>query len=293
MKKTDYFGLALAAGLVLAAGAAAPAFADAGGCVGAGVITRIDGDPNGVDIMRAGAKVTRPRVLEVVCVGDQVSATGGAKITLSIDGRGNVYVGPTPAPYLVAARAGSASLAGNAYRAVSDAVMPDMKRLPWDVRLKGGAGDFAFALPELVQGGQQMSPGSRALLLRVTGGAGPYSAVLTGPDGSVVGQATGNGADLLFQTAAFTPGRYHVSATDSTGVSIAADFTVEAKPVLLPTTYDAITDSEVRAAAAACELARAQSATAALEAEEVLASAPTNGLDRGRVYDLIESYGSD
>jgi hypothetical protein len=130
-------------------------------------------------------------------------------------------------------------------------------------------------------------------LLRVTGGAGPYSAVLTGPGGAMLGQAQGDGADLVFPTADLSPGRYHVVAKDGSGVTIAADFTVDDKAVMLPTTYDAISDSEVRAAAAACELARQQSATDALEAEEVLASAPSNGLDRGRVYDLIESYGAD
>ena len=30
-----------------------------------------------------------------------------------------------------------------------------------------------------------------------------------------------------------------------------------------------------------------------LEAEQLLAAAPANGLDRTRVYNLIESYGDD
>src|ERR1700676_3389713 len=106
-------------------------------CVGAGVVTRIDGDPAAVSIARAGAQVARPRVLEVVCVGDRIAAGGATKVTLSVDGRGQIHV-DARAPYVVAARAGAPSVAGNAYRAVSDQVMPDMKRLPWDVRLKGG-----------------------------------------------------------------------------------------------------------------------------------------------------------
>jgi len=272
---------------VLAAGHAL-----ASDCEGAGVITRIDGDPAAVNIIRESAKVTRPRVLEVICSGDRVSAAGATKITLSIDGKGVVRVDAGD-PYLVAARTGAPSLAGNAYRAVNQQVMPDMKRLPWDVRLKGGNVDFAFALPQLTAGGQQLSPGARALLLRVTGGNGPYAATVLGPNGAVLAQASGDGADLIFPTVAYTPGRYHVTAHDGAGVTIQADFTVADKPADLPTIYDSLTDPEVRAAATACALARADSLTRALEAEQLLAAAPSNGLDRGRVYDLIESYGAD
>jgi len=194
--------------LLLAAGAGAAALALAGhaaaaDCAGAGVITRIEGDPAAVSIVRAGAKVARPRVLEVVCTGDRVSAAGATRITLSLDGRGAVQVNAST-PYVVAARGGAPSLAGNAYRAVNDQVMPDMKRLPWDVRLKGGDTGFNFALPQLAAGGQEMSPGSRALLLRVTGGGGPYSATLSGPAGSLTASGAG---DLQFPTANLTPGR--------------------------------------------------------------------------------------
>ena len=108
----------------------------------------------------------------------------------------------------------------------------------------------------------------------------------------MLGQASGAG-DLLFQTLNFAPGRYHLTATDASGGSIQADFTVAGAPSSMPGTYAALSDPEVRAAATACALARADSKTHALEAEQVLASAPSNGLDRGRVYALIESYGLD
>jgi hypothetical protein len=195
------------------------------------------------------------------------------------------------APYLVATRSGAPSLAGNAYRAVNQQVMPDMKRLPWDVRLKGGNTDFAFALPQMSGGAQELAAGQRSLLLRVTGGTGPYTATVSGPGGTA--QASGNGADLFFSSLAYTPGRYHVTAKDGAGVVIQADFTVTATPPALPTIYESLSDPEVRAAATACALARAQSPTEALQAEQLLADAPSNGLDRGRVYDLIESYGAD
>lgn len=286
-KKSERLLLAAGAGLAVLAFAGAAQAA----CVGAGVVTRIDGNPAGVNIARAGAAVSRPRVLEVVCVGDRIAATAGTTLTLSLDGRGVVKV-DAKAPFVVAARAGAPSMVGNAYRAVNDQVMPDMKRLPWDVRLKGGADAFAFALPQLAAGSQELSAGPRALLLRLTGGAGPYKATLTGPGGQVLGQASGAG-DLLFQTVSFAPGRYHLAATDASGGAIQADFTVSSGRPSMPETYAALSDPEVRAAATACELARADSKTHALEAEQVLASAPSNGLDRGRVYALIESYGPD
>jgi len=139
----------------VSATALAAGHAMAAECDGAGVITRIDGDPAAVNIIRASAKVTRPRVLEVICSGDRVSTLGPTHVTLSIDGKGVVRV-DAGTPYLVAARSGAPSLAGNAYRAVNQVVMPDMKRLPWDVRLKGGNVDFAFALPQLTAGSQPL-----------------------------------------------------------------------------------------------------------------------------------------
>lgn len=284
------YRLLFAATVSLAAMGASHALAS--DCVGAGVITRIYGDPGAVSILRASTKVSRPRVLEVICSGDRVSAGGATKITLSVDGKGVIQVNAS-APYVVATRSGAPSLAGNAYRAVNQQVMPDMKRLPWDVRLKGGNTDFAFALPQLTAGTQELSPGTRSLLIRVTGGSGPYAATVTGPGGAVVAQASGAGEELIFPSANLTPGRYHVSAHDGAGTAIQADFTVADKPAALPTIYDSLTDPEVRAAATACALARAASPTEALEAEQLLASAPSNGLDRGRVYDLIESYGTD
>lgn len=281
--------------LLLAAGAGLAVMAFAGAaqaaCTGAGVVTRIDGNPAGVNIARAGAAVSRPRVLEVVCVGDRVTAAGGTTLTLSLDGRGVVKV-DAKAPFVVAARAGAPTMVGNAYRAVNDQVMPDMKRLPWDVRLKGGADAFGFALPQLAAGSQELSAGPRALLVRLTGGSGPYKATLSGPGGQVLGEASGAG-DLAFQTVTFAPGRYHLAATDAAGGSIQADFVVAARQPALPETYSALSDPEVRAAATACAMARADSKVHALEAEQVLAAAPSNGLDRGRVYALIESYGLD
>jgi hypothetical protein len=53
------------------------------------------------------------------------------------------------------------------------------------------------------------------------------------------------------------------------------------------------TDPEIRIAASAATLARDAPAQWSFEAERELQSAPAHGLDRDKVYELIESYGTD
>src|SRR3989442_8986499 len=112
-------GLAIAA--VGTAAAAAP-------CASSGVITRIDGRPQDIAIVRQqdGGPITvpRPRVLEVMCAGDVVRVSGGSSVTIAVDGHGSVRVAQAAA-YTVPARSGGPSLAGHAYRALNDQGMPD------------------------------------------------------------------------------------------------------------------------------------------------------------------------
>ncbi len=289
--RTEAVRLLIAAAAAITLGAfAAPALAAPAGCTGAGVVTRIEGEPTGLVITRGTTRVARPRVLEVLCVGDRVTVTGNTHATLSLDGRGSVRV-DAATPVTVAARTGAPSLAGNAYRAVNDQVMPDMKRMPWNVRLKGPEDEFAFALASLSAGTQVMSPGPRALLVRVVGGTGPYRAVLTGPNGQVVAEITAQSGNIVLPGVNLAPGRYKITANDTAGAAIIAEFTVAPKATGTPGTYEAISDPEVRAAATAAAIARADPATRGFEAEQLLAEAPANGLDRGRVYALIEEYG--
>jgi hypothetical protein len=96
---------------------------------------------------------------------------------------------------------------------------------------------------------------------------------------------------MVFPAMTFAPGRYRVSATDGNGMTIVADFTVTDRPAPLPSGFERIEDPEVRIAAIASDLAKTQSATWSFEAEQMVAAAPVNSLDRSRVYDLIESYG--
>jgi hypothetical protein len=208
--------LAASGALLLAAEPAAAA------CSGAGIVTRIEGRPQDVSIVREGAPVPRPRVLEVVCHGDVVRATGPTKAVLSVDGRGKVTVS-SASPFTVPQRTGAPSVAGNAYRSVSDKVVPDMKRLPWDVRLKGSGTGFEFALPALASGEQQLRAGHRDLLVRLAGGEGPFRVELLSAAGAKVGAVQSASPDVLLRGAHLTPGVYKLKATDS------ADNAVEAR----------------------------------------------------------------
>ena len=150
-------------------GAAAAGWAGlAHACDGVGVITRIEGRAQDVVIMRTEAgttrAVSRPRVLEVVCLNDTITAVGATYLVLSIEGSAPIKVDHNAA-YTVPLPGGSQSVLGNAYSALSDRLMPDMKRLPWTVRLKGAGDDFGFAVPDLTAGGQQLRVGDRTLLV--------------------------------------------------------------------------------------------------------------------------------
>jgi hypothetical protein len=276
--------------LLLAGGAGLMAMALAGQasarCSGAGVITRIDGDPGAVHIRHAdGDQVDRPRVLEVVCAGDLVTVNG-ARVTLSLDGRGTVQV---TSSYQVAARSGSPTLADNAYGAMKDQVVPDMKRLPWDVRLKGPDDPLDFALPTMAQGSQKLPAGEHNLLFRMVGGNGPYTATLAGASGPITVTSSTN--EIVFPNASLPPGRYTVAVKDASGESVTGQFSVVNPAQPVPDTYRELSDPEVRAAATAASMARGAPTTRSFEAEQLLYNAPANGLDRERVFDLIESYG--
>jgi len=284
MNRTDWTRISLA---VLAVSIAAPA---ARACPGVGVIVRIVGKPQDVVILRSGAPVARPRVLEVLCQADTIHVENGARVTLSLDGAGAVTVQGVQ-PYIVGARHGAPSLAGNAYRNVSDHLLPDMKRQPWDIRLRGPGRELGFALTGLGSGHQTLSAGPRDLLVRLDGGVGAYKVQIADAAGAVLARASGAASDLVLSGLSLAPGAYAIKATDTSGASVEARFTVVAEKAPLSQDYAGMDDREVQAAAQAADLAREHPDTWALEAEQILAAAPAGGLDRESVYELIESYG--
>lgn len=287
--------------LLLAGFAAAPllglagvAFADA--CPTAGVITRIDGRPQEIQITRESAGgtmiVQRPRVLEVICAGDVITVTGTSRVTLSLDGRGAASVDHT-ASLRVPKRGGGPTVASNAYQAFNDQVMPDMKRLPWNTRLKGAGEDFGFALPGLTAGGEALVAGRRPLLVRVVGGVGPYRVELKDAKGATVATKNDAGHAILFPASDLAPGAYALSVTDASPRTLSAPITIVAGPAPTDPSYADVPDPEVRAALSATALARTDPGKWSFEAEQILNLAPASGLDRDRVYELVESYGPE
>ena len=268
--------------MLLASGAQAAA------CAGSGVITRIQGGtPNDVVISRAGAAVSKPRVLEVVCAGDVVTAKGAAVVTLSIDGVGAVRVDKAK-PYTVGARRGRPGAAGNVYRAVSDQVMPDMKRLPWDVRTKGEGDPLHFSVP--TGQAQTISPGRNQLVVRMIAPEGTIHVDLLDASGATIKSGDTATGEVVLTGLSLAPGSYTLKAAGG-GENAELKFTVaEGRPAPSADAAE-LTDPELVAALYALELTKADPNKWSFEAQQIIATAPQNGLDRERVYQLMETYG--
>jgi hypothetical protein len=288
MVKATAFAASLAAILAVAGAARA--------CEGAGVILRIEGQPQDVQILRADGgpptQVARPRVLEVICRDDVVRTVGLTYVMLAIDGAGTVRVDHTIA-YTVPPRSGAPTIVGNAYRRINEQIMPDMKRLPWNVRIKGAGDDFGFALPGLAAGGQQIEAGTRAMLVRLVGGTAPYRVEVRDANNATIAMQTSPYHEVVLDRVSLPPGAYHLVASDSTPRSLQADITAVSTPPPSSDQYVGVPQDEIRVALDATTLAREQTGAWSFEAEQDLYAAPAEGLDRDKVYELIESYGSD
>jgi|SRR5579872_2051382 len=284
---------AITLAVIAGASLAAPAVA---ACPGVGLVTRIDGLPQNVIITRIenGKQVLvwRPRVLEVVCEADLIHTIGSTSVFILVDGRGSVRVN-RDLDYRVPARSGSPSLAGNAYRNISDQVMPDMKRLPWNVRVKGGGDDFGFALSTLSAGGQQVQSGRRTLLIRLVGGTPPYRVDIATAAGAPVASQTSSSHEVVVADVALAAGPYQIKAVDAAPNAVTAQVAaVDLRPPA-DAAFAGLADPEIRAAATATALARTHPGVWSFEAEQQLQAAPQDGLDRDKVYELIESYSAE
>ena len=247
-------------------------------CVTSGVITRIEGRPADVIISRtdhAGPPtiVVRPRVLEMICQGDIVRVQGASSVLMSLDGAGPVRV-TSAASYTVARRAGTATAFGNAGRAFNDQVMPDMKRMPWSTRLRSNGDDFGFALPGAAIAAQDLTAGHRALLVRLVGGTGPFQITLRAEGGPELASVTAVTREATLPAVELSPGTYSLSITDASHSQVAATVNVVAGAPPIDSSFAGVADAEVRGAMQASSLARAHPALWALEAEQLLNTAP-------------------
>jgi hypothetical protein len=168
-----------------------------------------------------------------------------------------------------------------------------MKRMPWNVRIKGAGDDFGFALPALTAGGQKLEARSRDVLVRLLGGTAPYKVEIRDSRDQVVAAKTSDSHVVVLGAVALSPGAYRIKITDATPRSLEGSFTAVASAPPVEATYADLTDPEIRAAASATVLARNAPGVWSFEAEQQLQAAPGNGLDRDKVYELIESYSTD
>lgn len=282
MSRYKHLVLPLAAGFMAIAGAASAQ------CAGSGVVTRIQGSDKDVSIQRGGARVANPRVLEVVCAGDVVRTSGGTVVTLSIDGVGPVKIDGARA-YTVGPRKGKPGAAGNVYRAVSDQVMPDMKKLPWNVMTKDPVAPVRFAAPE--GSVQIVSPGRNQLYVRLVDGIGPYKVELRNASGAVLKSAEAAEPAVTLTGLALTPGDYTLVGTAADGSTAEQRIKVAPGAPAPSPEYNELTDAELIVALQALEMARSDPAKWQLEATQVLAAAPKGEMDRERVFALIDDYG--
>ena len=150
---------------------------------------------------------------------------GPATVTLSIGSSGPVQL-RQGGSFTVHGQSARPSLASNAYLSVTDNVLKDMKRQPWEVRLRGGEPPLGFGVEGLTAGGQQVLAGQRDLMVRMVGGRPGYTVTLSGPGGVV---ATGSGdssGEVILRGASLAPGTYSLEGRDGAGTVVRGGFAV-------------------------------------------------------------------
>jgi hypothetical protein len=260
-------------------------------CVEAGVITRLQGRPQDLRIVRAGAPVDRVRVLEPLCVGDRISAVAPTWASLSLDGAKATAVRVDAAhPFVVPGRS-SSNLAQTGWNLAVFKLSRDMKRRPWDVRLRGPGPELSFAIPSLNTSPQQLTAGRGSLLVRLDGGVGAYHVALTDAAGGDLGAVETRDSDVVLTLRKpLEPGDYQLTVRDTAGTSVKAAIRVVAGAAPVSPAEVGFADPEVNVALAAAELAQREPATWSLEAEQMIFNAPAGELDRLSIYELIEGY---
>jgi hypothetical protein len=261
-------------------------------CDPVGVLNRIEGRPQEVVITRSENPKTptmfRPRVLQVICRNDIVHVTGSTSVMIAVDGRGVTRVGSERD--FTAPPSGGASIAPNLYQELIRVVMPDMQRIVINASVRGPGEDFDFALPALPAGGQLVRAGKRDLLFRLVGGKGPFEVTIRDASGQVVAQGKSDERDIILKDVALAPGLYRVMAADGQPSFSQASFNVVSDAPPREAGDPPFATTELSCAVGAILLAKKHPQAWSFEAEQQLAAVPPEGIDRERVYELIESY---
>ena len=264
----------MALGMVFGAGAAHAACP--GGAPMAGVVESVRGPQGGVVLIRSGQRLY-PVTATVVCGGDQVQVGGGASIQIRYaDGGSRAYNGgvttiPSPA---------GASRWGRAFEGRVEAFAPDSQTYGRSMVARGGdPTPFEFEAATLTGGSAQLSSGWRDVDVRWFGGVGPFTVTMTGPGGPVsVQNIEGREARL---PAHLAPGHWTVQVQDLAGRKSDGSFTVDpalSAPAVSSDGPFAEWDDALSA------LTIGEKPDLVFEAQQVLAHAPAQGLDRDSFY---------
>jgi hypothetical protein len=261
-------------------------------CDPVGVLNRIEGRPQEVVITRSENSnpptVFRPRVLQVLCHNDIVHVTGATSVMIAVDGRGVTRV-EAARDYTLPSRMG-ASITPNLYQELIRVVMPDMQRIVFNASVRGPGEDFDFALPALAAGGQLVRAGKRDLLFRLVGGQAPFELTIRDASGQVVAEGKSDDRDIILKDVALAPGLYRVMAADGQPSFSQASFNAVADAPPHEGGDPPFATTELSCAVDAILLAKKHPQAWSFEAEQELAAVPPEGIDRERVYELIESY---
>jgi hypothetical protein len=244
----------------------------------AGVVESVRGPQGGVVVVRGGARLY-PVTATLVCGGDtvQVSSPGAVIAVRFADGSSRSYA---TGSYTLSAPVG-ASRMGRAFQDRVSAFAPQAQTYGRSMVTRGGsATPFEFEAAALGGGSARLSGGWHDVDIRWFGGVGPFTVTLTGPDGAPVRAQNIETHDALVP-ARLGPGHWTVKVEDLAGRHAEGAFTVDpALPAPKVSDDGPLTEWD----AALDALSIGDKPDLVFEAEQVLAHAPAQGLDRNTFY---------
>ena len=247
----------------------------------AGVVQSVQGARGGVTIVRQGGRIPAS-VATPVCGGDQIQVSGpGATVSIRfMDGGARTYAATATLP----APAG-ANRMGRALEGRLEAFAPSAQTYGRSMVSRGGeATPFEFEALSLTTGDARVSAAWPELDIRWFGGVGPFTVELDRPTAGAnpVKRADVVEREARLNTGRLEAGRWQVTVTDLAGRTAKGAFTVDstlASPTMAaPDAPFAEWDDALNAVSIGGKPAMV------FEAQQVLAHAPTAGLDRAPFY---------
>ncbi len=248
----------------------------------AGLVQSISGPRGEISLQRGGAAIG-PAVALPLCAGDAVVISGpDSKLTAKLfDGTTQTY---SQGRHEIAA-AGSANMLWRVVEEKIEAFAPEVQTYGHGLVGRDAAPTpYEFSASGLASGQAKVSANWSDISVRWIGGVGPYVVELHGPGGEAVQAPNVAEHNAKLAVGHLTPGVWQISVKDLVGRELKGSFTVDASlgaPAMSPDGPFA----ELNDALSAVSMAGQGDLT--FQAEQVLASAPQQGLDRGPFYTAI------